>query len=108
MLLRHPGAVRIRQLIPLGFVTTLVLLALGSIWVPAARSVLLALLVVYGGAIVGSAFQVAKRAADLRLWLPVAAAFVIIHLAWGLGGLTHILTLGRWPPWRLPPSVQRT
>ena len=37
----------------------------------------------------------------------IAAAFVIIHLAWGLGGLTHLLTFGRWPPWRLPPSVQR-
>lgn len=107
MLLRHPGAVRIRQLVPLGFVTTLVLLAVASVWAPAARAALAALLAVYGTAVLGSALMVARRGADLRLWLPVAAAFVIIHLAWGLGGLTHLLTFGRWPPWRLPPSVQR-
>ena len=107
MLLRHPGAVRLRQLVPLGFVTTLVGLAIASVWLPVARTLLLALLAVYGAAILGSALLVARRAEDLRLWPPVAAAFVIIHLAWGLGGLTHLLTFGRWPPWRLPPSVQR-
>ena len=107
MLLRHPGAVRLRQLIPLGFVTTVVLLAIASAIVPAARPLLLALLAVYTSAILASAFYVARRARDLRLWLPVAAAFAIIHFAWGLGGLTHLVTFGRWPPWRLPPSVQR-
>lgn len=107
MLLRHPGAVRIRQLVPLGFVTMLVLLSFASLWLPIARAALAALLVVYAAAILGSAFTTAKRGGDLRLWLPVAAAFVIIHLAWGFGGLTHLLTFGRWPPWRLPPSVQR-
>jgi succinoglycan biosynthesis protein ExoA len=107
MLLRHPGAVRIRQLIPLGFVTTVVLLAIASAIVPAAGPLLLALLAVYASAILASALYVARRARDLRLWLPVAAAFAIIHFAWGLGGLTHLVTFGRWPPWRLPPSVQR-
>jgi succinoglycan biosynthesis protein ExoA len=107
MLLRHPGAVRVRQLIPLGFVTALVALSFASLWVPAARAALAVLLTIYAAAILGSAFLVARRARDLELWLPVAAAFVIIHLAWGLGGLTHLLTFGRWPPWRLPPSVQR-
>lgn len=107
MLLRHPGAVRFRQLVPLGFVTTLVLLSVASVWLPVARAALAALLVVYAAAILGSAFVTARRGGDRRLWLPVAAAFVIIHLAWGLGGLTHLLTFGRWPAWRLPPSVQR-
>lgn len=107
MLLRHPGAVRLRQLVPLGFVTTLVLLSVASIWLPVARTALAALLVVYAAAIAGSALAIARRGGDLRLGLPVAAAFVIIHLAWGLGGLTHLLTFGRWPAWRLPPSVQR-
>jgi hypothetical protein len=107
MLLRHPGAVRLRQLVPLAFVTTLVILSLASVWLPAARTGLAALLLVYAVAILGSGFLVARRAGDFQLWLPVGAAFVIIHLAWGLGGLTHLLTFGRWPPWRLPPSVQR-
>jgi succinoglycan biosynthesis protein ExoA len=107
MLLRHPGAVRIRQLVPLGFVTTLLVLSITSLWVPAARTLLSAVLAVYAAAILGGALRAARRGRDLRLWLPIAAAFVIIHLAWGLGGLTHLLTFGRWPPWRLPPSVQR-
>jgi glycosyltransferase involved in cell wall biosynthesis len=108
MLMRHPGAIRVRQMIPLGFVTIVVVLALAAAWLPVARVVLLTLLAVYGLAVLGSAFYVARRASDLRLWLPVAAAFTIIHFAWGLGGLTHLLSFGRWPPWRLPPSVQRT
>jgi len=108
MLMRHPGAIRVRQMIPLGFVTAVVILALGGLFVPAARALLLVLLGIYGFAILGSAFYVARRASDVRLWLPVAGAFAIIHFAWGFGGLTHLLTLGRWPPWRLPPSVQRT
>ena len=107
MLIRHPGAVRIRQLIPLGFITTVVLLAFASTLFPIAKTMLLALLAVYGIAVIGSALYVARRAGDLRLWLPVAGAFAVIHFAWGLGGLTHLLTFGRWPPWRLPPSVQR-
>jgi succinoglycan biosynthesis protein ExoA len=107
MLMRHPGAIRIRQLIPLGFVTTVAALSLASLMLPAARLLLLVLLAVYAVAIAGSGFQVARRASDLRLWLPVAAAFTVIHFAWGLGGLTHLLSFGRWPPWRLPPSVQR-
>jgi glycosyltransferase involved in cell wall biosynthesis len=107
MLLRHPGAIRIRQLIPLGFVTTIVLLAILSVFVSAAQVILLALFAVYGTAILGSALYVALRASELKLWLPIATAFTIIHFAWGLGGLTHLVTLGRWPAWRLPPSVQR-
>jgi succinoglycan biosynthesis protein ExoA len=107
MLTRHPGAIRVRQLIPLGFVSAVVMLALFSIASPVGRAALLTLLAVYGAAILGSALYVARRAKDVRLWLPIAAAFAIIHFSWGLGGLTHLLTLGRWPPWRLPPSVQR-
>jgi GT2 family glycosyltransferase len=107
MLMRHPGAVRIRQLIPLGFVTVVVVLAIASVFAGVAQALLLALLAVYAVAVLGSAFYVARRASDVRLWLPDAAAFANIHFAWGLGGLTHLVSFGRWPAWRLPPSVQR-
>jgi hypothetical protein len=107
MLMRHPGAIRVRQLIPLCFVTILVLLAVASAFSAFARIALSALLAFYAATILGSAFYVAQRARDLRLWLPVATAFTIIHFAWGLGGLTHLVTFGRWPAWRLPPSVRR-
>jgi glycosyltransferase involved in cell wall biosynthesis len=107
MLMRHPGAARLRQMIPLGFVTIVLALAFGSAFSMMIRAALLALLAVYAVAIVASGFYVAQRARDLRLWPAVTAAFAVIHFAWGLGGLTHILTMGRWPAWRLPPSEQR-
>ena len=31
----------------------------------------------------------------------------LFGVLWGLGGLTHLVTAGRWPAWRLPRSVQR-
>jgi succinoglycan biosynthesis protein ExoA len=108
MLTRHPGAIRVRQVIPLGFVTILLVLAFASAFSAIARVLLLGLLAVYGAAILGAALPVARRAGDFRLWPLIAAAYAIIHFAWGLGGLTHVVTFGRWPPWRLPPSVQRT
>lgn len=107
MLMRHPGAIRVRQVIPLGFVTLLVVLAFSSAFLPVAKTLLLLLLAVYGGAIIGAALPVARHAGALELWPLIAGAYAIIHFAWGFGGLTHLLTFGRWPAWRLPPSVQR-
>jgi hypothetical protein len=107
MQMRHPGAMSVRQMIPLCFVAVLVALAFASALWPPARIAVSGLLGLSAATILGSAFYVARRAKDLRLWLPVAAAFTIIHFSWGLGGLTHLLTFGRWPPWRLPPSVRR-
>ncbi len=108
MLMRHPGAVRVRQMIPLGFVTVVVGLAFASAFLPIAHVLLLLLLALYGVAILGAALRVARHAGDLKLWPLIAGAYAVIHFAWGLGGLTHLITLGHWPPWRLPPSVQRT
>ena len=101
LLTKHPGAIRIRQMLPLGFVATVLLLAIGSAFLPIAKVLLLLLMAVYGIAVTAAALQVTRRAGDLRLWLFVALAYVVIHFAWGLGGLTHLLTLGQWPPWRL-------
>jgi hypothetical protein len=108
MLMRHPGAIRIRQVIPLGFVTLILILAFAGAFFAVAKFLLLLLLAVYGLAIVGAALPVARHARDLGLWPLIAGAYAVIHFAWGLGSLTHLVTLGRWPGWRLPPSVQRT
>jgi len=103
MLTRHPGAIRIRQLIPLGFVSAIVvLLGVGPFFSPA-WLLLGAVMSVYTLVIAGVAVREAGRAGDLRLALPLACAFAIIHFAWGGGGLLRLLTLGRWPPWRLQP-----
>ncbi len=101
LLTRHPGAIRIRQIMPFAFVSTVLLLALGSVFLTIAQILLLPLITVYGVAVLAGGFRVARRAGELRLWPFVAAAYVVIHFAWGLGSLTHLLTLGHWPPWRL-------
>ena len=100
MLRKHPGATRIRQLIPLGFVTTVLALALGGAFSTVTTTVLAGLFVVYGAALLAEGLRVSRRARDIRLGLPIAAAYAVVHFAWGLGGLTHIVTAGRWPPWR--------
>jgi succinoglycan biosynthesis protein ExoA len=105
MLLRHPRSIRLRQMIPLGFVATVLALAFAGIWFPPATAALLALLAVWGGALLLSALGIARRERDLRLAPFVAGAFAVIHFSWGLGGLLHIVTLGQLPRWRLPPPA---
>jgi succinoglycan biosynthesis protein ExoA len=108
MLLKHPGAIRVRQVIPLGFVTAILILGFASAVSAVAKFLLLLLLAVYAGAILGAALPVARHAQDAGLWPLIAGAYAIIHFSWGLGGLIHLVSFGRWPAWRLPPSVQRT
>jgi succinoglycan biosynthesis protein ExoA len=107
MLLSHPRAIRLRQLIPLGFVTTVLVLAAAGLWFETAMAALLALLAVYGGALLLSAARIAQREGRFELAIPTAAAFAIIHCSWGLGGLIHLVTLGRWPRWRPVPPTPR-
>jgi succinoglycan biosynthesis protein ExoA len=102
MLMRHPGAVRLRQLVPLAFVAAVISLSVAGLFYSPAWSVLAGLLIVYAMAVSGSAVQAAYKAGDLRLAMPLTCAYTIIHFMWGAGGLLHLVTLGRWPPWRLP------
>jgi succinoglycan biosynthesis protein ExoA len=104
LLTKHPHAIRIRQIMPLGFVSTVLLLALGSAFLTFAKALLFLLVAVYSVAVVAGALPAVRRGGDLRLWPFIVVAFVVIHFAWGLGGLTHLLTLGHWPPWRLAPA----
>lgn len=106
-LLRHPAAARLRQVIPLGFVTTIVVLAFASPVLPAARTALLAVLALYAAAIFGAGFRMAQRAGNLTLWPFVAAAFAVVHFSWGLGALLFLISFGRVPPWRLHPLGTR-
>lgn len=108
MLLRHPGAIRIRQIVPLGFVATVMVLAFAGIWSAAATTLLLIVMALYGAAILTSGALIAIRCREWRIAAPVAAAFAVIHFAWGIGGLLHLASFGRYPQWRLrakPPAV---
>jgi hypothetical protein len=107
MLLRHPGAIRLRQMIPLAFVTVMLTLAFASAVSPAANTLLAALGATYALVILTAALWVARGAHDLRLWPLIALAYAAIHFAWGVGGLLHLVTFGRWPRWRVHPQGPR-
>lgn len=89
----HPRALRLRQLAPPAFVlaaaASLVLAAIGQ-WFPA-----FLLVVVYTTAVVAAAWRAAPRTA---LVPEVAAALVVMHLAWGTGFLIG-------PPRRAVPTT---
>jgi succinoglycan biosynthesis protein ExoA len=105
LLMRHPKALRIRQVIPLGFVTLVLALVIGSAWWALAKTLLVLLLSVYGAVLLVAATDVAYRAGGIALSPLIAVAYVMIHCGWGVGGLTYLLTGGRWPPWYPPGSV---
>jgi hypothetical protein len=89
--------VRLRHLVPLGFVTSvLTTAALGvrSAW---ARRVCASILAAYGVASGLSALDVARRERDLR-YLPVMpGVFLLLHTAYGLGSLCGVARLLREP-----------
>jgi glycosyltransferase involved in cell wall biosynthesis len=108
LLRKHPGALRVRQIIPFGFVAVVLALAFASAVSPSAKTALLALLAVYAVVLLAAAFMTARRAQDVRLWLPIALAYLVIQCSWGLGGLLHVITLGQLPRWRVTPTLPRT
>lgn len=108
LLRKHPGAVRPRQIVPFAFVSLLLALALASAVSGIARGSLLALLALYLVVLLLAALGVARHAGDLRLWIPVALAYMVIQCSWGLGGVVHVVTLGQWPRWRVAPRLPRT
>jgi glycosyltransferase involved in cell wall biosynthesis len=94
---RHPSSLRWRQAVPAGFVAALVLLAVASLIESRSAFLLGGVLVLYAAVALGAALRAASRADTWSLvpYLPVV--FATIHLSWGMGLLTNVLTLGRWP-----------
>jgi hypothetical protein len=91
MLRRYPGSLRWRQALPPLFVLGLLILALASIWIPAARLVFGAAVVSYGLALVLSGLQVVFRKRKICLLLGVPLAISVMHLTWGSAFLWSLL-----------------
>jgi succinoglycan biosynthesis protein ExoA len=99
---RHPGSLKWRQIVPPAFVTAL---ALGLVLAPMsslAAAGLLLLLLLYGSALTSAGRRLSRAAASVG---HVIAAFVILHLAWGSGFITSLLSLGAFPHRRLAPAI---
>ena len=88
---RRPGA--LRQLVPLVFVSTVLLLALAAtVWSPALW-LLEGAVGAYGLALLGGSVQVGLRS-GWRFAFLAPLAFVVLHFAYGLGSLWGLVRFG--------------
>ena len=99
---RHPGSMRWRQAIPVAFVAALALALLLAPWSRLAASGLVLLMLSYSVAVASAARSLAREA--VSMW-QVAAAFIIVHVAWGTGFITNLLSRGSFPYRALPPAI---
>jgi GT2 family glycosyltransferase len=83
MLKRYPGSLRWRQALPPLFVLGLLVLGLAGFWLPAARWLLLSVVVLYVGALVVSGLDVVLEKHKFSLLFGVPIAIAVMHLAWG-------------------------
>jgi cellulose synthase/poly-beta-1,6-N-acetylglucosamine synthase-like glycosyltransferase len=83
MLARYPATLRWRQAVPPLFVLCAVLLGLLSLFLPAARPVLVIQLLLYSIALLAAGLQVAIHKGDAGLMLGVPLAIGLMHFAWG-------------------------
>jgi succinoglycan biosynthesis protein ExoA len=96
VLQKHPLQMSWRQFVPPTFVLALLLSALASPWLPAARWLFAAVLAAYGAALGLAAATVARRHGWRHFWR-VLAAFTTMHLSWGCGFLVGAVRFaGRW------------
>jgi succinoglycan biosynthesis protein ExoA len=99
---RVPTSLRWRQALPPALPAALILLSLASPWSMAAAAALIAIIATYTLATVAVAWRVAKPPASIaHVWI----AFAVLHMAWGLGFLVNVVTLGRFPYQAEPPLV---
>ena len=91
MLRRYPETLRWRQALPPLFVLSLLLLALGSIFIPFARLLLVAELILYFFIMILAGLQAAIRDQKAYLVLGLPLAIPTMHIAWGSGLLWSII-----------------
>ncbi len=99
MLKQHPRSIRLRQAIPVGFVSALILLAGAAVFSGLARWGLALLIGSYALVLGSASIRLAANQGDWSIAPILPAAFATIHFSWGVGMLTNLLTLGMWPKW---------
>lgn len=97
MLRQHPSSWKVRQVVPAGFVATLSVLAVLGLFSPSAATLLMVLLAIYGTTLAGTSALIVAREGGWQRVPALIAAFATIHLCWGSGAMTHLLTFGGWP-----------
>ena len=91
MLRRYPDTLRWRQALPPGFVLSLLVFALGGLFVPFFRIFLAVEILVYTLALLIAAALTAARKKDLSLLFGLPMAIATMHVSWGSGFLVSVL-----------------
>ena len=92
MLLKHPGSLRWRQLIPGAFVFTILILAVASLFLAEALPLLAAMLSIYTGVLLTAGVISAVRTRDIGMLVGYPIAIAVMHVAWGSAFLWGLLT----------------
>jgi glycosyltransferase involved in cell wall biosynthesis len=98
---KHPQQMQWRQFVPATFVLGLLMLAIAAVFLPAARLLLLSVLVLYVSAALFAAFRVSSKAQPL---IPlVALVFAVLHVSYGSGFLRGLVRF--WNRWGSDPKL---
>jgi succinoglycan biosynthesis protein ExoA len=106
VLQKHPAQMSVRHFVPPAFVLALLGAVLLAPWVRGMAVLGALLALAYTGTVLAISASLVRGSARARL-LPVAAAFVTLHLSWGAGFVVGLFRFaGRWfrpesPPPRL-------
>ena len=92
MLLKHPGSLRLRQLIPAAFVFTVLILAVESLFFAEAQLILAVVLGIYAAVVITAGVYSVARARDLGMLAGYPLAIAVMHFAWGGAFLWGLLT----------------
>lgn len=106
MLKAFPSAMRLRQAVPVIFVTMLVALGLAGVVVPGVWQAAAGLVGVYLTSLVAVSIPAALRDRDVGLIPALASAFAIMHVTWGAGFLVSLISAGRWPRWDVRAALR--
>jgi len=106
VLQKHPGQMSWRHFVPPAFVAGLIVFVVAQSVIPAAATVLRAVVSVYLVAVLAAAVSVSHRR-GLSAVLATALALVCVHIAWGAGFLSGLIAFaGHWrTPEQGPPQL---
>lgn len=92
MLRRYPGSLRWRQALPPLLVLSLIVLLVASVWLLAARWILLAILLFYGMALLVSGLDITLQSKRFSLMFGVPLVIATMHFSWGAAFLVSALS----------------
>jgi glycosyltransferase involved in cell wall biosynthesis len=91
MLKRYTASLRWRQALPPIFTSSILVLAIGGLFSPLARILLLIELLVYFVTLMAGSISISRKKHDLRFIIGIPVAIAVMHLSWGTGFLWSLI-----------------